>query len=75
MWTRERNHMVYTEGFGRSLIPKAIRSSPWVYVAMPGQHIEYMQMHESDDSTPKHRPSVVRQVWRMYVFLKRLTLL
>ena len=61
MWTRERNHMVYTE--------------PWVYVAMPGQHIEYMQMHESDDSTPKHRPSVVRQVWRFYVFLKRLTLL
>ena len=55
MWTRERNHMVYTE--------------PWV-----GQHIEYMQMHESDDSTP-HRPSVVRQVWRLYVFLKRLTLL
>ena len=62
MWTRERNHMVYTE--------------PWVYVAMPGQHIEYMQMqHESDDRAPKHRPSVVRQVWRLYVFLKRLTLL
>ena len=52
-----------------------VYTEPWVYVAMPGQHIEYMQKHESDDSTPKHRPSVVRQVWRFYVFLKRLTLL
>ena len=59
MWTRERHHMVYTE--------------PWVYVAMPGQEIEYMQMHEPA-SAPR-RVSVVRQVWRLYVCLKRLTLL
>lgn len=62
MWTRERNHMVYTE--------------PWVYVALPGQRIEYMQMHETDGKhSRKHRPSIVRRIWWVYRALKRLTLL
>ena len=55
MWTRERNHMVYTE--------------PWVYVALPGQDIEYMQMQE-----PAGAPRRISIVW-VYVCLKRLTLL
>ena len=50
-----------------------VYTEPWVYVAMPGQEIEYMQMHEPA-SAPR-RVSVVRQVWRLYVCLKRLTLL
>ena len=30
MWTRHKNHMVWTD--------------PWVYVALPDQEIEYFQM-------------------------------
>ena len=35
MWTRHKNHMVWTD--------------PWVYVALPNQEIEYFQMHEPKD--------------------------
>ena len=59
MWTRERNHMVYPE--------------PWVYVALPGQDIEYMQMQEPAGAP--RRISIVRRIWWVYRALKRLTLL
>ena len=54
-----RNHMVYTE--------------PWIYVAMPGQHIEYMQM----DGPPEHKKTrtMLERAARVFRFMKRLALL
>ena len=66
--------MVWTEGFGRSSIPKTIRSSPWVYVALPNQEIEYFQMHEDTKDEPRRQRWLVRatRVWRL---LKALAIL
>jgi len=59
MWTRHKNHMVWTE--------------PWVYVALPNQEIEYFQMHEPKDEPRRERWFVqVTRVWRL---LKTLTIL
>ena len=41
MWTRHKNHMVWTE--------------PWVYVALPNQEVEYFQMHEPKDEPRPER--------------------
>ena len=59
MWTRHRNHMVYTE--------------PWIYVALPGQEIEYMQM----DGPPEYKKArtMLERAVRVFRFMKRLALL
>ena len=63
MWTRHKNHMVWTD--------------PWVYVALPDQEIEYFQMRSPKDEPHSERwswsfaPEVMR-VWRL---LKTLAIL
>ena len=58
MWTRVRNHLVWHE--------------PWVYVQLPDQEIEYMQMLPEK----QHVPVPLFERWhRVYRILKRLALL
>ena len=60
MWTRHKNHMVWTE--------------PWVYVALPNQEIEYFQMHNPEKDEPRRERWFV-QVTRVWRLLKTLTIL
>ena len=39
MWTRHKNHLVWTD--------------PWVYVALPDQEIEYFQIQSGPETAPK----------------------
>ena len=59
MWTRHKNHMVWTD--------------PWVYVALPNQEIEYFQMKEPEDAVPRQR--WVGRFLRAYAMLKTLAIL
>ena len=60
MWTRHKNHMVWTD--------------PWVYVALPGQEIEYFQMHNPEKDEPQRRRWLI-QVMRVWGLLKTLAIL
>ena len=71
MWKREKNHLVWTEGFGRSSIPKAIRSSPWVFVQLPGQEIVYMQL-EPEKEVHKRPGLRMRDVMWLIRWVSRL---
>ena len=61
MWTRHKNHMVWTD--------------PWVYVALPDQEIEYFQMHEPKDEPLRARQRWVLQMVRAWRLLKTLAIL
>ena len=62
MWTRHKNHMVWTD--------------PWVYVALPDQEIEYFQMRNPKDERAKiTRSRWVAQMSRVWRLLKTLAIL
>ena len=46
---------------------------PWVYVALPGQEIEYFQMQQ-EEPPPKKAP-LWRRIARIYRLLKSLAIL
>ena len=46
---------------------------PWVYVALPGQEIEYFQMQQEEP--PKKAAPLWRRVARIYRLLKSLAIL
>ena len=58
MWTRVRNHLVWHE--------------PWVYVQLPEQEIEYMQMLPEKQYVPV---PLIERVWRVVRIMKRVALL
>ena len=47
---------------------------PWVYVALPGQEIEYFQM-QHEEPPKKAAPLLWRRVARIYRLLKSLAIL
>ncbi len=52
----------------------ALRTEPWVYVALPDTEIEYFQMHEPKDVVPR-QPWIGFAVLRTYRALKSLSIL
>ena len=58
MWTPVRNHLVWHE--------------PWIYVQLPEQEIEYMQMLPEKRYVPV---PLFERVHRVYRILKRVALL
>jgi len=58
MWTRVRLHRVWQQ--------------PWVYVQLPEQEIEYMQMLPEEPYVPV---PLIERVHRVYRILKRVALL
>ena len=52
----------------------ALRTEPWVYVALPDTEIEYFQMHEPKDVVPRQR-WIGLAVLRTYRVLKSLSIL
>ena len=53
---------------------------PWVYVALPGQEIEYFQMQQEEPSPKKappllFPPSYLERIARIYRLLKSLAIL
>ena len=54
----------------------ALRTEPWVYVALPDTEIEYFQMHEPKDVVPRQRVGAIGfAVLRTYRALKSLSIL
>lgn len=48
---------------------------PWVYVALPGQEIEYFQMQQEEPSPKKAPPPYLERIARIYRLLKSLAIL
>lgn len=48
--------------------------NPWVYVALPGQEIEYFQMQQ-EEPRPQKKAPLWRRIARIYRLLKSLAIL